>query len=506
MNDTYNIQGSARTPGAVLVRNALLNVAGSGGPMLIGLVSIPILIRSLGPDRFGLLTLAWALIGYFSLFDVGLGRALTHAVAAKLGASDREAVPPLFWGSLSLLAMLGLAAAVLITSTTPWLVGSLLRMPGWLQPEARHSFYLLGLCMPAVILATGFRGLLEAFQRFDLVNAVRIPSGIFTYAGPLAVLPFSNDLPAIVCVLLLGRVATCAVQAVLCFRIMPQLIVIPRLQSEVLRPLFRMGMWMTVSNVISPLMANLDKLFIGVLLSVGAVAYYATPCELIIRLLVIPVAIAAVLFPAFSASLVQNPIETGLLFVNSLKHLFVCLFPVLLITIGFAREGLTVWLGAGFASNSYMVLQWLAAGALLNGLAQIPLTFLQSAGRSDLTAKLHVIELPLYGLSAAVLIHWQGLLGAAMAWTFRVTVDAVCLFTVAERMLGRQDASRLRLLAFVAGGVIILGAGISITSAWAKGLWLVVGGCYAASVALLFRTRPHTDVAAASTAAPQRVT
>jgi O-antigen/teichoic acid export membrane protein len=114
-------------------------------PMLVGLVSIPVLIRAMGPDRFGVLTLAWALIGYSSLFDLGLGRALTKVVAEKIGTSDRGQIPELFWGSMFLLGGLALWATALIVALTSSLV-YILHMPSSLHDEARSCFYLLGSC------------------------------------------------------------------------------------------------------------------------------------------------------------------------------------------------------------------------------------------------------------------------------------------------------------------------------------------------------------------------
>src|SRR5258705_13553401 len=74
------------TSGRLLARNAVWNLLGNGTPMIVAVVCIPILIRGLGKERFGVLTLVWAVIGYASLFDLGLGRALTQLVARKLAA------------------------------------------------------------------------------------------------------------------------------------------------------------------------------------------------------------------------------------------------------------------------------------------------------------------------------------------------------------------------------------------------------------------------------------
>jgi len=55
--------------------------------LLAALVAIPVTLRGLGTERFGALSLAWLLIGYLSLFDLGLGRALTKLAAERLARS-----------------------------------------------------------------------------------------------------------------------------------------------------------------------------------------------------------------------------------------------------------------------------------------------------------------------------------------------------------------------------------------------------------------------------------
>ncbi len=65
----------------LLAGNGMLNLVGQVLPLAIGLVVIPILVRDLGVERFGVLALIWLIVGYFSLFDFGLGKAITLVVA-----------------------------------------------------------------------------------------------------------------------------------------------------------------------------------------------------------------------------------------------------------------------------------------------------------------------------------------------------------------------------------------------------------------------------------------
>ena len=60
-----------------VLRHTFYNLLGLGLPLLAAVVTIPVLVSELGDARFGLLTLIWAVVSYFGLFDLGLGRALT---------------------------------------------------------------------------------------------------------------------------------------------------------------------------------------------------------------------------------------------------------------------------------------------------------------------------------------------------------------------------------------------------------------------------------------------
>src|SRR5467141_3336376 len=101
------VASSSLTSGRLLARNTIWNLLGQLLPMAVAVVAIPPLVRALGLARFGVLSMAWIVIGYFSLFDLGIGRALTKLVADKLGADEEHAVPPLAWTSLVLMFILG---------------------------------------------------------------------------------------------------------------------------------------------------------------------------------------------------------------------------------------------------------------------------------------------------------------------------------------------------------------------------------------------------------------
>lgn len=403
--------------------------------MLVALVTIPILIRELGTERFGVLNLAWMTVGYFSVFDFGLGRALTRVVAEKLGSGREEEIPALFWTSLLLMLGLGIAGGAAGMAASAWLVQAVLKIPAGLRQESQGAFFLLALSIPVTITTVGLRGTLEAQQRFRLTGILRAGMGVFTFVAPVAVLPFSRSLVPIVATLLAGRIVAWAIHLALCLRTMPSLWGSRQVAPGSIRPLLRTGGWMTVSNIVSPVMATLDRFLLGALVSLSAVAYYAAPFDLVTKLLIVPSALAGVLFPAFAAGIGQEAPQARRLLDRAVRWVLLAVFPCVLAIVALAETGLQVWLGADFAAEGTLVLQWLAVGVLFNSLAQIPFALLQGAGRADLTARFHLIELPLYLAALWSLVRLIGLEGAALAWSLRAGLDMALLFAAAGRLL-----------------------------------------------------------------------
>ena len=447
--------------GHSLAGNILWNLFGNCFPVIVAVVCLPMLKRGLGTERLGIMSLAWVLIGYFSLFDLGLSRALTKLVAERIAQQRQSEVASLVWTSLSLMTAVGIVGALLTFVLAPYLVQRLLRVPASLSHEALGSFYWLGAAVPVVVLTAGLRGVLEAVQHFRLATAIRVPMGIFSYVGPAALLPFTHSLIPIIAVLAIGRVLACVAHFWACFHVLPGLRGDFGFHAPSVKPLFLFGGWMTVSNVLGPLMVTFDRFLIGSIISIAAVAYYSIPYEVVTKLWLISSALIGVLFPAFSATNAVDRTRLVFLFKCGVKYIFIILLPLALALVIFAPEGLALWLGNDFARNSTSIARLLAVAVLVNSLAQVPFTHLQSIGRPDLTAKFHLLELPFYVVTLFFLARHWGITGVAIAWLLRVIIDTFLLFWFSFRMLPecRFIVTRLPLMI---GGALALNLAVAL--------------------------------------------
>lgn len=468
--------------GSLLARNTALNGVGQILPVLAAVVAIPPVVVGLGESRFGVLAIAWMVLGYFT--ELGFGRATTKYVAEVLGRGEMHRLGPIMWATVITQALLGVVAGIGLALAVPLLVTRLLNIPPQLGQEALRSFYVVAWAVPVVLLSSAFRGVLEAAQRFDLVNLVRVPSAMATTLLPLLGVALGWDLPGIVMLLLVARIgATVSYFTLAAFRF-PELRR-PAWNGGELAHVFRFGAWVTVSSVVSPVLVYLDRFMLGTLVSMAAVAYYTAPYELVSRLWIVPTSLVATLFPAFStlSGRADWP-RVEALAARSIKYVLMLVGTLALVVAGGASEILTLWLDPTFAARSTLALQVLAVGVLVNSVAHVPYSLVQGLGRADLTAKFHLLELPVQLALVWVCVSLWGIPGAALAWTVRVTLDAALLFGAQRRLTGLSVATLLAervpqtALLLVLGGIAAVALSAVPGSPWLRlgGLVLIAAG------------------------------
>lgn len=423
-----------------ILKNSFYNIMGQGLPLAIGLVCIPQLISKLGIERFGLLSLVWIFLGYLAFFDLGLGRAIIKIISEQLGRGNRDAISRFFWTTIWIIFGLSLIGSVVSLVFAHTFMIEVFKIPESLKEDALHSFYLLSVGIPVITLTAAFRGLLEAEQRFFVINLLQGVNGTITYIVPLFIAYYTQDVSVIILYLVVARFLALIAHIVVCLSRFPELRTLSFPDREAFPLLIRFGGWLTISNLISPLMVYFDRFILGSMIPVGDLAYYTTPYEIITRVLIIPSAVSRVLFPSVSFTLAQNTSSEKLV-ENAYRLTTLTLLPIIVLLIAIAKPGMTLWLGTEFGERSSIILQILALGVFFNGIASIPFTLIQSSNRPDLTAKAHMFELPIYAVVLWFMCHYYGTIGAAIAWSFRIILDLIVLNFFARKNL--TDLSHL---------------------------------------------------------------
>jgi O-antigen/teichoic acid export membrane protein len=407
-----------------VARNTLYNLAGATVSLGTALVTVPLYLSRIGVPRYGVLSIVWVLLGYFGIFDLGLSRAASNKIARLRSAEaiDREEV---FWTACLLNAALGIAGGALVyiagtTILTHWYtIGNRFHL------EVAAILPWVAAAIPVATVSAVLTGTLEGLERFRAVNIIQSAGTILFQVMPLlAAFLLRPNLNTIIPVAVVVRILTALPLAVAVKRAVP-LTQQPQLRRTHIPDLFSYGAWVVLSNAVSPILSTFDRLLIGVTIGAADVSYYAVPFRLVNRLQFIPSALSRSLFPHLSSIDHEQSRHAAQEWTLTLAAIMT---PLVVFGLLLVRPFLRVWLGITFAEHAAPVGEILLIGIWINSLAFVPFAFLQATGRPDVVAKFHVLELLPFLAILWVAVKHFGIVGAAAAWTLRVTIDALLLF------------------------------------------------------------------------------
>lgn len=407
-------------------RHSFYNLAGSLAPAAVILITVPAYLRLIGDVRYGVLVIVWAFLGYFGVFDLGLGRAIARHIA-NLGQADPAKRSEAFWTALMLNAIFGVIGGLLIWPISQYYFAAHFQVAEPLRVEILAAIPWLAAAVPVATISGVLNGALQGRERFMALNASSVFGTVSFHLLPLVVAWMHGpDLAWLVPAALLGRVITCVALFVQCHRYVP-LNMVPSVRRDLVAPFFRYGGWVTVTGIIGPVLTTLDRFLIGSIVGPPAVTYYSVPFSLVSQATILPNSLSSALFPRFSAVPKE---ECHRLMSEGLLTLSVILTPLLVAGILIMENFLTWWVGPGMARNSAFVGEIISLGLWFNGLAYLPYFRLQAQGRPDLVAKCHLVELIPYLAFLVFALNTWGVVGAALAWSLRAAVDAMLLLWI----------------------------------------------------------------------------
>ena len=392
-------------------------------PAIAAMAAIPFLLRHLGSEAFGIITLFSTALIYFTMLDLGLGRAATRFISQSLQADRPDDVRRYFWGSIILLSAIGITVTVACLFAVPSVVSSYLKISPEYSRAASKSFYLICVTIPLVTLTATLRGLLEAWGRFRFISIITGCSGIGLYLLPALAILMGGGIVGVAVSYALVRVAMCGAFAIGCLCVQRRPSLRPIFDLRAVRRMLSFGGWLSVSNIVGNAISYGDRFLLGACVGMTAVASYGMPLDVISKMQILITSFCAVLFPLMSRLDEAGSARFQTLYRGAVAISLSFMTPLTISAVLAAPFLMKLWLGARNTLDTVFVAQVFLAGAVVQAMASIAFTALHARGRSDLTAWVHLTELPLYGAAFYLAATHFGVRGAALAWLGRVILD-----------------------------------------------------------------------------------
>jgi O-antigen/teichoic acid export membrane protein len=385
-------------------------------------------------QRFGLLSLAWGLVGFAGIFDLGVGRATTQTIARLRGGSQLEQVPAVVRTANSLSFRTGCIGAAVLSFAAFAGVQRYIKYDLWLDREVTIAAYLLALTIPIQSMSAMYRGVNEAFHNFRGISFVRVGLGFANFLGPFCVSRFSSNLAVMVFTLFLSRFI-----AYFLFRVLARACIAREIPAnaetalhhptkDIAKQLLSFGVWFTISSLVSPVLVQADRYLIGVLISATAISTYSLPFDVVTQVLIVLSAITNVAFPSLSTLVRSQPDKVNAIFNRWLRRVVAIMFGIAAGCAILLPIVLPLWIGPTLPRESVRIGQILCIGIVFNSVGSMYFAILHAHGRADITAKLHLIELPVFLFSLYCLVTRFGPIGASFAWAGRMALDALLLW------------------------------------------------------------------------------
>ncbi len=303
--------------------------------------------------------------------------------------------------------------------------------------ELQYTLLLLAIALPAQAMSATYKGVNEAYLNFKGINILRALLGVVTFAGPWLIVQWTTYLPWVVSSLVLSRLAALIAYRFLAMRCLRRTragLQASRYSNEMAKQLFRFGGWVTVSSVVGPLLVQMDRFVIAGVISAAAVAVYVLPYELTTQSLILAGAVSSVMYPQLARLMQEQPRAWRPYLTKWVGRVALLMAPVCIALALILPYLLPLWIHTNLDPSSIVVGQILCIGVFFNAIGVLYYAAMHAAGRADITAKIHMAELPLYLMLLFALIYEYGVTGAAWAWVARMILDTGLLFLVSRRL------------------------------------------------------------------------
>ncbi len=456
-----------------LSRNTLINLAGAMTPIVLTAITVPLYLQTIGGDRYGALVALWLVATYLGVFDFGMGKGVTKALSQIDSPLQRQQLI-IFGLRLSLLT--GMLGAAISVPAFNWYFERGIQATPELRAELRQAIAWAVACIPITATAVMCSGILESRQRFQATMAANVTGSVVAQVAPLVIaLMFNCALQALIPFITLGRALglVMLLRAVWISERPFQTKAHTRLDETSKREIYRFGGWNTVSNIVAPLLVSLDKFVLSTSSSLQTVARYNISFSLASVIALIPSSLANAVFPQLSSS--KDHAEGLALTDQAMNALAVIITPIVIMGITWSPLILDAWLGHEFAAAAQWPAQLLMLGMWPHAFAYIPYARLHAQGNPRAVALCHAAQLPPYLLALSIVLPVHGMIGAAMLWSARATLDSALLFFAAraQMKLPRRLAwdaawilAALVLTQLLVGQVPLAGTGLLLAAAY----------------------------------------
>jgi O-antigen/teichoic acid export membrane protein len=400
--------------------NVAANYFGQIYAAVMGFAFVPICIRYLGTEAYGLVAIFAILQSSAALLDLGLKPTMAREMARfKVGARSAQSIRDLLRSAETLGAGIATLVALAIwlcsgTLATNWLHAT--RLP----PAAiAHALTGMGLICSLRFIENIYVGSIIGLQRQVtqcIVSCTVMSARAFGSVAVLALL--SPTIDAFFAWQTLISIISIPIYATVVYRSLPPSPKSGTFSWSTIAGIWRFSGGITANALLALLLLQLDKILLSARLPLKEFSYYAVASVLSNALYMLSIPISAAFYPSFTELSTRGETEALRQTYHQASQLMaVIMGSAAIVLIAFPDTALHAWTGDdGVTRYAAPLLRVLALGTLLNGFVGIPYQLQLATGWTSLTVTLNAIAVGVLAPTLFLVIPIYGAIGAAWLW------------------------------------------------------------------------------------------
>lgn len=404
----------------ILKKNIIANYAGNFWVALMSLAFVPLYIRFMGIEAYGLIGIFLALLGIFSLLDMGLSITLNREMA-RLSVLKNKAqemkdllrtleIP--YWGMAGFISLM-----VIILS--PAISYHWVQVKTISPATVQRTIIIMGIATAFQWPLNFYSGGLIGLQRQILLNTINATMATLRGVGAVLVLwLISPTIEAFFIWQIFISFTHTGLVAFSLWRSLPNTTKAPRFQSQLLLNIRRFAATITGTTILTAILTQMDKIILSRMLTLEVFGYYilASTVAMSLYRIIYPVIFATSPRLTNFVSLGAKE-ELAKLYHKSAQLVSVIILPVTFVIALYSKEILLLWIqNPTIAQHAHLLVSILIIGTALNGLINIPYSLQIASGWAELAFFVNLVSVLILAPLMIMLAKWYGAVGVASVW------------------------------------------------------------------------------------------
>ncbi|MFK2872292.1 lipopolysaccharide biosynthesis protein [Dyella lipolytica] len=426
-----------------LKQNIVANYLGTGWTALMNLAFVPLYIRYLGIEAYGLIGVFAMLQGLLSLLDLGMAPTISREMARLNSSADSTSSARTLLRSVEVVSTcIALAMMTGLWLASSWLANDWFVTKNLSIDAVAHALVIMGCLVGLRIIENVYRSAMIGLQKQVLMNLVIGVMATLRGLGAVVVLALvANSIQAFFLWQLTVSAIGIGALAAATYSLLPHEAVPASFSFNALQGVRRFAAGTMAITCISLLLSNMDKILLSRLLSLETFGYYAFAVVVAQTPLGLVNPIAQAFYPRFT-QLHSNGQQPALAnaYHSAAQLITVLLGTATVFIVMFGHELLEVWTKSAVLSDRiYVIAAILSCGSLFNGLMTIPYYLQLSYGWTGLTVRINAVALVVVVPALLMLVPRYGVTAAAWVWlVLNISYIVVVIPLMHRRLLPRE--------------------------------------------------------------------